>query len=78
LYVRDLDAQQWKWLETLGKSAIIGTFHFGSVDRRILAPGMADVGSESNRGLAYVRYVRSTRPNPYSSDATGSSTSISR
>ena len=48
----------------LGKPALIGEFHFGSVDRGLFWEGLVGVGRESERGPAYARYVRGVADNP--------------
>jgi hypothetical protein len=48
----------------LGKPALIGEFHFGSVDRGLFWEGLVGVGRERERGPAYARYIRAVADNP--------------
>ncbi len=65
LYVRSLadDPDEWARFHKLGKPALIGEFHFGSVDRGLFWEGIIGVGKESERGPAYARYLRSVADN---------------
>jgi hypothetical protein len=58
------DPNEWSWFHQLGKPALIGEFHFGSVDRGLFWEGLMGVGSESQRGPAYSRYLRDVANNP--------------
>jgi hypothetical protein len=58
------DPEEWGWFHRLGKPALIGEFHFGSVDRGLFWEGLAGVGAESERGPAYDRYLRAVAANP--------------
>ena len=58
------DPAEWAKFHALGKPALIGEFHFGSVDRGLFWEGLAGVGSESERGPAYARYLRAVADNP--------------
>ena len=44
-------------IKSANKPAIISEFHFGSRDRGPAWPGLADAGSEANRGYWYAQYV---------------------
>jgi hypothetical protein len=65
-YVRTIadDPDGWAWFHKLGKPALIGEFHFGSVDRGLFWQGIVGVGRESERGPAYARYLRDVAENP--------------
>ena len=58
------DPHEWAWFHQLGKPALIGEFHFGSVDRGLFWEGLVGVGTESQRGPAYSRYLHSVADNP--------------
>jgi hypothetical protein len=58
------DPAEWAKFHALGKPALIGEFHFGSVDRGLFWEGLVGVGRESERGPAYVRYLRAVADNP--------------
>jgi hypothetical protein len=58
------DPAEWARFHTLGKPALIGEFHFGSVDRGLFWEGLAGVGKESERAPAYARYLRGVADNP--------------
>ena len=58
------DPDEWTRFHKLGKPALIGEFHFGSVDRGLFWEGIIGVGRESERGLAYARYLRAIAENP--------------
>jgi hypothetical protein len=58
------DPAEWTRFHTLGKPALIGEFHFGSVDRGLFWEGLVGVGRESERGPAYARYIRAVADNP--------------
>jgi Beta-galactosidase len=58
------DPDEWARFHKLGKPALIGEFHFGSVDRGLFWEGIAGVGKESERGPAYARYLRAVADNP--------------
>jgi hypothetical protein len=47
-----------------GKPVIIGEFHFGALDRGLPATGLRGVASQSDRGVAYRRYVERAAANP--------------
>jgi hypothetical protein len=65
-YVRSIadDPDEWARFHKLGKPALIGEFHFGSVDRGLFWEGIVGVGRESERGPAYARYLRAIADNP--------------
>ncbi|HJY51071.1 MAG TPA: beta-galactosidase, partial [Stellaceae bacterium] len=58
------DPAEWARFRAFGKPALIGEFHFGSVDRGLFWEGLAGVGKESERGPAYARYLRGVADNP--------------
>jgi hypothetical protein len=58
------DPDEWARFHKLGKPALIGEFHFGSVDRGLFWEGIVGVGKESERGPAYARYLRAVADNP--------------
>ena len=58
------DPAEWARFHALGKPALIGEFHFGSVDRGLFWEGLVGVGRESERGPAYARYLRAVADNP--------------
>jgi hypothetical protein len=58
------DPAEWAKFHALGKPALIGEFHFGSVDRGLFWEGLVGVGRESERGPAYARYIRAVADNP--------------
>jgi Beta-galactosidase len=58
------DPEEWARFHELGKPALIGEFHFGSVDRGLFWEGLVGVGKESERGPAYARYLRAVADNP--------------
>jgi hypothetical protein len=58
------DPAEWAKFHALGKPALIGEFHFGSVDRGLFWEGLVGVGKESERGPAYARYLRAVADNP--------------
>ena len=58
------DPAEWAKFHALGKPALIGEFHFGSVDRGLFWEGLVGVGRESERGPAYARYLRAVADNP--------------
>ena len=58
------DPDEWARFHKLGKPALIGEFHFGSVDRGLFWEGIVGVGRESERGPAYARYLRAVADNP--------------
>jgi Beta-galactosidase len=58
------DPEEWARFHALGKPALIGEFHFGSADRGLFWEGLVGVGSESERGPAYARYLRAVADNP--------------
>jgi hypothetical protein len=58
------DPDEWARFHALGKPALIGEFHFGSVDRGLFWEGLIGVGRESERGPAYARYLRAVADNP--------------
>jgi len=58
------DPAEWAHFHALGKPALIGEFHFGSVDRGLFWEGLVGVGKESERGPAYARYIRAVADNP--------------
>lgn len=58
------DPAEWTRFHALGKPALIGEFHFGSVDRGLFWEGLVGVGRESERGSAYARYLRAVADNP--------------
>jgi hypothetical protein len=47
-----------------GKPVMIGEFHFGALDRGLPATGLRGVESQSDRGVAYRRYVERGALNP--------------
>jgi hypothetical protein len=55
---------EWARFHALGKPALIGEFHFGSVDRGLFWEGLVGVGREEERGPAYAHYLRSVANNP--------------
>jgi hypothetical protein len=57
------DPAEWANFHALGKPALIGEFHFGSVDRGLFWEGLIGVGRESERGPAYARYLRGVADN---------------
>jgi Beta-galactosidase len=65
-YIRTIadDPDEWARFHELGKPALIGEFHFGSVDRGLFWEGIVGAGSESERGPAYARYLRAVADNP--------------
>jgi hypothetical protein len=64
-YRRSLTADdEWARFHALGKPALIGEFHFGSIDRGLFWEGLIGVGGEEERGPAYARYLRSVADNP--------------
>src|SRR5215831_48006 len=58
------DPAEWTKFHALGNPALIGEFHFGSVDRGLFWEGLVGVGRESERGPAYARYLRAVADNP--------------
>ena len=58
------DPAEWERFHSLDKPALIGEFHFGSVDRGLFWEGLVGVGRESERGPAYARYLRGVASNP--------------
>lgn len=58
------DADRWPQFHQLGKPALIGEFHFGSVDRGLFWEGIIGAGSESERGRAYAQYLNAVADNP--------------
>ena len=58
------DPAEWTKFHALGKPALIGEFHFGSVDRGLFWEGLVGVGRESERGPAYAHYLRAVADNP--------------
>lgn len=58
------DPAEWARFHALGKPALIGEFHFGSVDRGLFWEGLVGVGRERERGTAYARYLRAVAGNP--------------
>jgi hypothetical protein len=64
IYDREISGEEWVSFHNLGKPAIIGEFQFGSTDRGLFWPGLYNVGSEDQRGLAYSHYLRSALANP--------------
>ena len=58
------DPEEWARFHKLGKPALIGEFHFGSVDRGLFWEGLVGAGKESERGPAYARYLRAVADNP--------------
>jgi len=58
------DRDEWARFHALGKPALIGEFHFGSVDRGLFWEGIVGAGGESERGPAYARYLRGVADNP--------------
>jgi hypothetical protein len=58
------DPAEWARFHALGKPALIGEFHFGSVDRGLFWEGLVGVGRESERGPAYARYIRAVADSP--------------
>jgi Beta-galactosidase len=58
------DPAEWARFHALGKPALIGEFHFGSVDRGLFWEGLVGVGKESERAPAYARYLRGVADNP--------------
>jgi hypothetical protein len=58
------DPDEWARFHRLGKPALIGEFHFGSIDRGLLWEGLVGVGAESERGPAYARYLQAVADNP--------------
>ena len=66
LYQRSIadDADRWAQFHKLGKPALIGEFHFGSVDRGLFWEGIIGAGRESERGPAYSRYLEAVAGNP--------------
>jgi hypothetical protein len=58
------DPGEWARFHALGKPALVGEFHFGSVDRGLFWEGLLGVGRESERGPAYARYLRAVAANP--------------
>jgi hypothetical protein len=65
-YIRTIadDPDEWARFHELGKPALIGEFHFGSVDRGLFWEGIVGVGRESERGPAFGRYLRAVVDNP--------------
>jgi hypothetical protein len=57
------DPAEWAKFHALGKPALIGEFHFGSVDRGLFWEGLVGVGREGERGPAYARYIRGVADN---------------
>jgi Beta-galactosidase len=66
LYQRSIadDPERWAQFRKLGKPALIGEFHFGSVDRGLFWEGVIGAGNESERGPAYARYLEAVAANP--------------
>jgi Beta-galactosidase len=58
------DPAEWTRFHALGKPALIGEFHFGSVDRGLFWEGLVGVGKEGERGPAYARYLHAVANNP--------------
>ena len=56
--------EEWRRFHALDKPALIGEFHFGSTDRGLFWEGLVGVGSESERGPAYARYLHAVADNP--------------
>jgi hypothetical protein len=50
--------------ERTRKPVLIGEFHFGALDRGLPATGLRGVASQTERGVAYRRYVEAAAANP--------------
>ena len=57
------DPHEWARFHGLGKPALIGEFHFGSIDRGLFWEGLVGVGREGERGPAYARYLHAVADN---------------
>jgi hypothetical protein len=66
LYKRSIadDGDEWTRFHALGKPALIGEFHFGSIDRGLFWEGLVGAGKEGERGPAHARYLRAVADNP--------------
>ncbi len=62
LYRRGVDA--FKLPEGVDAPVIVGEFHFGALDLGMFDPGMMEVGSQAERGEAYLEYLGGALRNP--------------
>jgi hypothetical protein len=63
VYADAIDADAWAFLESMGKPAIIGEFHFTSADRGMF-PGRKTCNGQGERADSFTRYVKSVAKHP--------------
>ncbi|MHC4917741.1 MAG: beta-galactosidase, partial [Planctomycetota bacterium] len=59
IYRPTVDPERWAHTVELGKPCIIGEFHFGSLDRGSLHPGLVAVRDQAERAEMFIEYVNS-------------------
>jgi len=59
IYQPSVDPDRWAFTADLGKPCIIGEFHFGSLDRGALHPGLVTVKDQAERAEMFIDYVHS-------------------
>jgi hypothetical protein len=64
IYKQRVDPQEWAFLSTLGKPALIGEFHVGATDRGMLHTGLVAASSQAERAAIFRDYVASVIDHP--------------
>jgi len=63
-YSHGVAGPRWGQVNKLNKPAVIGEFHFGSLDRGMFHPGLVATEHQNARAKAYADYVRSVADHP--------------
>jgi hypothetical protein len=64
IYKREVDPQEWAFLNDLNKPAIIGEFHVGATDRGMFHTGLVAAADQDERAAVFAGYVRSVLDHP--------------
>ena len=59
IYHDTITPEEWDFTTSLGKPVIIGEFHFGATDRGLFHAGARPRKNQTERALAYEKYIQS-------------------